>query len=133
MESGKISARKCNTTIHGGSSFATNAHRTINMKNGMPSTQRMAKASGGGMNLPKTGFLNKNLVTGPSLSTLKEPPNGVILMDDASMPSRTRGKLVIFTMMKAGRLSMMQMEEAHGGGMNTQKNGLLSLNQVTGL
>ena len=103
------------------------------MKNGMPSTQRMAKASGGGMNLPKTGFLNKNLVTGPSLSTLKEPPNGVILMDDASMPSRTRGKLIIFTMMKAGRLSMMQMEEAHGGGMNTLKNGLLSLNQVTGL
>ena len=121
----------------GGSSYATSAHRTswptFNMNNGMPLTQLMAKASVGGMNLLKNGFLNKNRMTGPSLSTLKEPPNGVILMDDASMLSRTRGKLVIFTMMKAGRLLMMQTEEAHGGGMNTLKNGLSSLNQVTGL
>ena len=121
----------------GGSSYATSAHRTswptFNMNNGMPLTQLMAKASGGGMNLLKNGFLNKNLVTGPSLSTLKEPPNGVILMDDASMPSRTRGKLITFTMKRAGRPLMMQMEEVHGGGMNTLKNGLLSLNRVTGL
>ena len=85
------------------------------------------------MNLLKNGFLNKNQVTGPSLSTLKELPNGVILMDDVSMPSRTLGKLIIFTKKRAGRLLMMQTEEAHGGGINTPKNGLLSLNQVTGL
>ena len=85
------------------------------------------------MNLLKNGFLNKNRVTGLSLSTLKEPPNGVILMDDASMPSRIHGKVITFTMKRAGRPLMMQMEEAHGGGINTLKNGLLSLNRVTGL
>ena len=106
---------------------------TFNMDNGMPLTQLMAKASGGGTNILKNGFLNKNLGTGPCSSTQKEPPNGVILTDDVSMPSRTRGKLIISTKKMAGRLLMMQMEGAHGGGTNTQKNGSLSQNLGIGL
>ena len=104
---------------------------TFNMDNGMPLTQLMAKASGGGTNILKNGFLNKNLVTGPSSSTQKEHPNGVILTDDVSMPSRTLGKL--FTKKRAGRPLMMQTEGAHGGGTDTQKNGSLSQNLRTGL
>ena len=101
------------------------------MKNGRPSTQLMAKASGGGTDTPMIGFLNRNLETGPCSSIQKELPNGVILMDAVSMPSRTHGE-PMKTMKMAGRPLTTQMGGAHGGGTNTQKIGSLSQNLGTG-